>query len=69
MAMASVAPSLGEATKMPDWKPPILRSPAAARLAPGVIFVTLLLLGPLAILFRYSFNRFVPGELMVNIDA
>lgn len=66
MALASVAPSLGKATKMPGWKPPILHSPAAALLAPGVLFVVLLLFGPLAILFRYSFNRFVPGELMVS---
>jgi putative spermidine/putrescine transport system permease protein len=43
-----------------------LRPPAAALAAPAALFVILLLLGPLAILFRYSFNRFVPGELMVG---
>lgn len=43
-----------------------LRPPAAALAAPAALFVILLLLGPVAILFRYSFNRFVPGELMVS---
>ena len=43
---------------------PSVRSPVVALAAPGVLLVVLLLLGPLAILLRYSFNRFVPGELM-----
>lgn len=42
------------------------RSPVAFLVGPAVLLVVLLLLGPIAILFRYSFNRFVPGELMVN---
>jgi putative spermidine/putrescine transport system permease protein len=42
------------------------RSPAWALTLPATLLVVLLLLGPLAILFRYSFNRFVPGELMAS---
>lgn len=33
---------------------------------PGTLLVVLALLGPLALMLRYSFNRFVPGELMVE---
>jgi putative spermidine/putrescine transport system permease protein len=49
-------------------RPPrgLVRSPVLALVAPGVLLVVLLLLGPLAILLRYSFNRFVPGELMAS---
>ena len=66
MAMAGIAPSAQEISRPPKWRPPLVRSPVAALVAPGVLLVTLLLLGPLAILLRYSFNRFVPGELMVS---
>jgi putative spermidine/putrescine transport system permease protein len=49
-------------------RPPrlLLRSPVVALVGPGVLLVVLLLLGPLAILLRYSFNHFVPGELMAS---
>lgn len=33
---------------------------------PGTLLVVVALLGPLALMFRYSLNRFVPGELMVE---
>jgi len=39
---------------------------AGALLGPATLAVVLGLLVPLAILFRYSFNRFVPGRLMVE---
>src|SRR5665213_1150229 len=35
-------------------------------IAPATVFVVLVLLGPLALMLRYSFNRFVPVELMVS---
>lgn len=41
-------------------------SPAFGLAAPATLFVVLGLLGPLALMFRYSFNRFVPGELMAS---
>jgi ABC-type spermidine/putrescine transport system permease subunit II len=45
---------------------PPQRSVAGALLGPATLAVVLGLLVPLAILFRYSFNRFVPGRLMVE---
>lgn len=66
MAMASVVSSATDPLPVPGFRPPLVRSPVAALVGPGVLLVVLLLLGPLAILFRYSFNRFVPGELMVS---
>jgi putative spermidine/putrescine transport system permease protein len=42
------------------------RSPAPALLAPGVLFVSLFLLLPLCVMFRYSLNRFDPSALMVQ---
>src|SRR5262249_57875696 len=42
------------------------RTVAGALLGPATVAVVLGLLVPLAILFRYSFNRFVPGRLMVE---
>ena len=42
-------------------------SPGAAGLvAPATVFVLLALGAPLLLMFRYSLNRFVPGELMVE---
>lgn len=41
-------------------------SPAFGLAAPATVFVLLGLIGPLALMFRYSFNRFVPSELMVS---
>lgn len=64
MSIAATAES-SDATH-PSRQVKQLRSPAAALVGPGVLLVVLLLIGPLAILFRYSFNRFVPGELMVS---
>ncbi|QQP90660.1 ABC transporter permease [Skermanella sp. TT6] len=34
--------------------------------SPATLFVVLALLGPLALMFRFSLNRFVPGELMTK---
>src|SRR5262249_3285566 len=42
------------------------RSVAGVLLGPATLAVVLGLLVPLAILFRYSFNRFVPGRLMLE---
>lgn len=64
MTLATLDPSARSSHTLPRF--PLVRSPAAALLAPGVLLVIVLLLGPLAILFRYSFNQFVPGELMVT---
>ncbi len=42
------------------------RSTAALLAAPATVFVTICLLVPIVILFRYSLNAFVPGKLMVD---
>jgi putative spermidine/putrescine transport system permease protein len=39
---------------------------AAALLAPATLLVVATLVAPLVLLFRYSLNRFVPGEFMVE---
>lgn len=39
---------------------------AASLVAPATIFVVVALLVPLALLFRYSLNAFVPGQFMVD---
>lgn len=39
---------------------------AAALVTPATVFVALVLLIPIAILFRYSLNRFEPGRFMVD---
>lgn len=41
-------------------------STAATLIGPATIFVTIGLLIPILILFRYSLNEFVPGKLMVE---
>jgi putative spermidine/putrescine transport system permease protein len=41
-------------------------SAAATLIGPATIFVTVTLLLPILILFRYSLNAFVPGKLMVE---
>jgi len=41
-------------------------STAAMLIGPATIFVTIGLLIPILILFRYSLNQFVPGKLMVE---
>ena len=41
-------------------------STAAILIGPATIFVTVGLLIPIVILFRYSLNQFVPGKLMVE---
>ncbi|UJX47988.1 ABC transporter permease [Xanthobacter sp. YC-JY1] len=41
-------------------------APAYGLTAPATIFVLLALIGPLALMFRYSLNRFVPGQMMVE---
>jgi len=42
------------------------RSTAAMLIGPATIFVTVGLLIPIVILFRYSLNQFVPGKMMVD---
>jgi putative spermidine/putrescine transport system permease protein len=39
---------------------------AAALVGPATVIVVILLVAPLLILFRYSLNRFVPGQFMVE---
>jgi len=39
---------------------------AAVLLMPATLFVAIGLLGPIAYLFRYSLNQFVPGQFMVD---
>lgn len=39
---------------------------AGLLVVPATLFVALMLIGPLAILFRYSLNKFVPGQFMVD---
>ncbi|MCL8382607.1 ABC transporter permease [Xanthobacter aminoxidans] len=41
-------------------------APAYGLTAPATIFVLVALMGPLALMFRYSLNRFVPGQMMVE---
>ena len=41
-------------------------SPAFGLAAPATLFVLLGLVAPLALMFRYSLNRFVPGQMMVE---
>ena len=41
-------------------------SPVPLLAGPGVLFVTACLLPPIGMMLRYSLNRFVPGELMVE---
>ncbi|MGA7803613.1 ABC transporter permease [Bradyrhizobium sp.] len=55
-----------ESLKIPRPRNALIRSPVVLLTGPGVLLVIMLLLGPLAILLRDSFNRFVPGELMVS---
>jgi putative spermidine/putrescine transport system permease protein len=42
------------------------RSTAALLVGPATIFVTIGLIVPIFILFRYSLNQFVPGKMMVE---
>ncbi|MET3890348.1 putative spermidine/putrescine transport system permease protein [Bosea sp. OAE506] len=39
---------------------------AGLLVVPATIFVAIGLLGPIAILFRYSLNQFIPGQFMVD---
>lgn len=41
-------------------------APAFGLAAPASLFVLVALMGPLALMFRYSLNRFVPGQMMVE---
>lgn len=59
----SAAASLGTAARAKGGAGrPVL--PVLGLSGPAAVFVILALVGPLAIMFRYSFDRFVPGELM-----
>ncbi|QCK84541.1 ABC transporter permease [Phreatobacter aquaticus] len=55
---------MAAATERPVGEPGNLT--AAGLLLPAAIFVAIGLLVPIAILFRYSLNAFVPGRLMVD---
>src|SRR3984957_3523678 len=59
--MAATAP----AQLQPDEAPTSLLS-ATALVGPATVFVTVGLLAPLAILFRYSFNTLDPRRIMVE---
>ena len=70
--MTSSATS-GATAPVATASPPALRgregrrlAPAYGLTAPATIFVLLALMGPLALMFRYSLNRFVPGQMMVE---
>jgi putative spermidine/putrescine transport system permease protein len=39
---------------------------AGALVVPATLFVAIGLIGPIAILFRYSLNKFIPGQFMVD---
>jgi len=58
-AIASLGPSNVEvrATRRPSVS-------AVGLTAPATLFILVALIGPLMIMFRYSFDRFVPGELL-----
>ena len=58
-----VAAAVGKAAR-PVTAP--TRVSAAAMLGPATLVVVVLLVLPLLILLRYSFNRFVPGKFMVD---
>ncbi len=57
--MSVLSPSMGTRRRSPSFG-------AAGLVAPATIYVGVGLLIPLAILFRYSLNRFVPGQFMVD---
>ncbi len=40
--------------------------PAFGLATPATLFVLIALIGPLLLMFRYSLNRFVPGQMMVE---
>ena len=42
------------------------RSIAPMLVGPATILVVLVLVVPMAILFRYSLNKFIPGQFMVE---
>jgi putative spermidine/putrescine transport system permease protein len=55
---------MAQASQRPVGEPGNLT--AAGLLVPATIFVAIGLMVPIAILFRYSLNAFVPGKLMVD---
>ena len=64
MAVSAVADSLGSLAAREQRGGRL--SAAATLIGPATIFVTVTLLLPILILFRYSLNAFVPGKLMVE---
>lgn len=62
------APGLSEALPLsaPGARGGRRLSPAFGLSAPATIFVLVALIGPLLLMFRYSLNRFVPGQMMVE---
>jgi putative spermidine/putrescine transport system permease protein len=59
MANAAALPASGETNRASIWS-------ASTLIGPATVFVTLGLLVPLLILFRYSLNRFEPRRMMVE---
>ena len=62
-APTAVVAETGAARRAPGRR---RSSPVPVLAGPGVLFVTACLLLPLCMMMRYSLNRFVPGELMVE---
>jgi putative spermidine/putrescine transport system permease protein len=59
MAAAAAVPSFDDERRTSIWS-------ASMLIGPATVFVVLGLLAPLAILFRYSLNRFEPRRMMVE---
>src|SRR5262249_29115047 len=57
---AAVSTAAGRSKSAPP------RWSAAGLIGPATVLVVLILLLPLVLLFRYSLNRFVPGQFMVD---
>lgn len=66
MSASTVKDSLDLAAPAPHARGRRRASPAVALATPATLFVLLALMAPLALMFRYSLNRFVPGQMMVE---
>ncbi|MFG1214407.1 ABC transporter permease [Xanthobacter flavus] len=62
----ATAPAAAASPPAPRGRKGRRLAPAYGLTAPATIFVLLALMGPLALMFRYSLNRFVPGQMMVE---
>ncbi len=66
MSASTVKGPLDVAAPAPRARGRRRASPAFALATPATLFVLLALVAPLALMFRYSLNRFVPGQMMVE---